>query len=67
MLWVLNDVANIFQFALFVGGFLTIHYIVKIAVLAFAEDDQRMSKRLIWINEISSYIVWIAYNFWVGF
>lgn len=65
MLWVLNDVGSIFRWATFVGGFLSIHYIIKIGVLAFAEDDPRMSKKLIWVNEISSYIVWIAYNFFV--
>ncbi|MEK6973596.1 MAG: hypothetical protein AABW72_06205 [archaeon] len=65
MLWILNDVGNIFQWATFVGGFLSIHYMVKIAVLAFAEDDPKLSSRLIWVNEISSYCVWIYYNFFM--
>lgn len=66
MLWILNDVGNIFQWATFVGGFLSIHYMVKIAVLAFAEDDPKLSSRLIWVNEISSYCVWIYYNFFMA-
>lgn len=65
MLWILNDVGNIFKWATFVGGFLSIHYMIKIAVLAFAEDDEKMGSKLIWVNEISSYIVWIGYNFFV--
>lgn len=62
LFWVFTDVSNIFQWISFAGEFLFIYYAVKICVLAFAEDDPKLSSKLILVNEIGAYSVWIIYN-----
>ena len=47
---------------LFVGGFLAVYYITKIAVLAFAEDTPSLQKRLIIVSELQFLLLVVIYN-----
>ncbi|MBN2067799.1 MAG: hypothetical protein JW744_04995 [Candidatus Diapherotrites archaeon] len=60
--WAFVDFQNISGWAFFVGGFLGLSYVTRIAVLTFASDDPRLSKYFIPLNFIIVYALWASYN-----
>ena len=63
--WTWVDFGAISGWVLFVGGFLSIYYITKIVVLAFAENVPSMNKHLVIISELQFLVLLVAYNFFM--
>ena len=65
--WAFVDFETTSGWLFFVGGFLALNYLVKIASLTFAQADPKLSKHLLIVNFVAFYILWTIYNiFLVG-
>jgi len=60
--WAMVDFNMVSGWVLFVGTFLAINYIAKLAILTFAEADAGLSKHLLVINMVSFFAMWSIYN-----
>lgn len=60
--WIWVDMESISGLTLFVGGFLSVYYITKVAVLVFAQDHPTLKKHLVLVGEIQFVVVLLAYN-----
>ena len=60
--WSWIDFEMISGWVLFVGGFLAIYYITKVAVLAFAENTPALQSKLIIVSEIQFIVALVVYN-----
>ncbi len=60
--WIWVDMESVSGLILFVGGFLSVYYITKVAVMTFAEDSPILRKHLVLVGEIQFVVVLLAYN-----
>ena len=58
--WVTFEMVS--GWVLFVGGFLAVYYITKLAILIFAQDVPQLKNKLIIISEIQFLVLVVAYN-----
>jgi len=63
--WAFVDFQNISGWVFFVGGFLALSYVTRIAVLTYASADPKLFKYFIPLNFIVIYALWAAYNLFV--
>lgn len=63
--WAYMDLEATSGWLFFVGGFLMLNYIVKLAVLTFAQADPKLSKHLLIVNFFSFYVLWSIYNLYL--
>lgn len=63
--WIWSDWEIVSGGFLFVGGFLSLYYITKLAVLSFAENSPGLKKRLLWVSEIQFIVALLAFNVWI--
>lgn len=64
LLWAVMDLGTVAGFVVFVGGFLIINYLTKLALLTFVEDTT-FKKWLIPVSTAQAYIVLLAYNYFM--
>ena len=60
--WIWVDFQTVSGWTILVGGFLSLYYITKIAVLTFADDIPFLKKNLIIVTEIHGLALIIGYN-----
>ncbi len=60
--WIWVDFQTVSGWAILVGGFLSIYYITKLAVLTFADDVPFLKNNLIIVTEIHGIVLIIGYN-----
>ncbi|MFH1239615.1 MAG: hypothetical protein V1672_00165 [Candidatus Diapherotrites archaeon] len=65
ILWTLSEFEKVTNIAVFVGGFLTIYYLTKIALLAITEDSTFLNKYFVPISTIQAYVVLLFYNWFL--
>ncbi len=63
MAWYWVDFELLSGWLLFVGGFLALYYITKIAVLTFANDIPVLKNNLVIVSEAQFLSILIIYNF----
>ena len=63
--WLWVDFEMISGIVLFVGGFLGIYYITKVAVLVFAADMPALRDKLVIVSELQFIVLLIIYNFFI--
>ncbi len=54
VMWIWVDWETVSGMALFVGSFLALYYISKIALLAIAENSPSLQKKLFWVSEVQA-------------
>lgn len=64
--WTWVDFELLSGWVLFVGGFLSIYYITKIMVVAFAEDMPQLKDHLVLVNELQFLALFLAYNLFMA-
>ena len=65
ILWALADLEPIANLTVFVGGFLTLMYLTKLAVLTISEDSNLFKKYFVPISSIQAYVVLLVYNWFL--
>ena len=60
--WAWIDLENIGGIVLFVGGFMLLYYITKLALLGFIENNPNMGTKLVLISEIQFIALVLFYN-----
>ena len=60
--WTWVDFEMISGWVLFVGGFLAVYYITKVAVMTFAEDVPSLRNKLVIVSEVQFLVLVIIYN-----
>ena len=63
--WLVADMEKVTGLLVFVGGFLTIFYITKLAIVTFAEDSEKLRKYLVPISTAQAYGAFIIYNYFL--
>lgn len=67
LMWVWLDMEHAASMVLFAGGFLSLYYLTKVAVIAAAENSKALKNKLIIVGEIQAVALIIIYNlFMVG-
>ena len=64
VLWIIADIQFVTGWLVFVGGFLSIYYITKLALLIFVEDT-KLKKWLIPVSTAHAYLIIIIYNYFM--
>lgn len=65
ILWALADLGPIANLAVFVGGFLALLYLTKLALLTITEDSSVFQKYFVPISSIQAYVVLLIYNWFL--
>ena len=65
ILWTLSEFEKVTNIAIFVGGFLTIYYLTKLALLSITEDSTLLKKYFVPISAIQAYTVLLIYNWFL--
>ena len=65
ILWAFLDFEKMSDWVVFVGGFLIIYYVSKLALLKFAEDNKVLEKWLVPLSTAQGYIVMVLYNIYM--
>ena len=65
IVWALADLEPIANLAVFVGGFLTLMYLTKLAILTITEDSTFFKKYFVPISSIQAYVVLLMYNWFL--
>ncbi|MAG21877.1 MAG: hypothetical protein CL943_01045 [Candidatus Diapherotrites archaeon] len=60
--WTWIDFELMSGWILFVGGFLSVYYITKVAILTFAENTPSLQNKLIIVSEIRFLALLLIYN-----
>lgn len=64
--WAMDEALTLIGLVTFVGGFLLLFYICKMAVWIAADEDPKLRPHLIKLNELAFFIPLIFYNLFIG-
>ncbi len=62
VIWAAGDFSTVSGWMWAVGGFFSIYYISKVAVMAFAETVPQLRRHLVFVSAAQFWILFIIYN-----